>query len=172
MRKLLIVLEKAEKILIILAYVIMAVVIFVQVLNRNIFHISVGWFEELARYCMIVVIMFSAEAGFRGNEHMRLQFFTDRLKGKPKLLLEKFVGLLIVLFSGIIAGGAWLLVKTVAGSGQRSPGLRIPMEIPYLSILIPFSVIAVVQLLKLFILSKDEKEDEGNKISEKGAENR
>lgn len=159
MKKLIYVLEKVEKYLIVLAYITMTLIIFIQVINRNLLHLSVGWFEELARYCMITVIMFSAEVCFRTNDHMRLQIFIDKLPKSIKIGVERFNSILIIAFSMVISVGALQLVKAVAQSAQRTPGLHIPMAVPYFAILIPFIVIAVGEIFRFFTINK--REDKG-----------
>lgn len=159
MKKLIYVLEKTERYLIIFAYITMTIIIFIQVINRNLLHLSVGWFEELARYSMITVIMFSAEVCFRTNDHMRLQIFIEKLPITAKIGVERFNSILIIVFSVVISVGAFQLVKTVAQSSQRTPGLHIPMAIPYFAILIPFIIIAVEEIWRIFTINKNT--DEG-----------
>lgn len=159
MKKLIYVLEKIERYLIIFAYITMTIIIFIQVINRNLLHLSVGWFEELARYSMITVIMFSAEVCFRTNDHMRLQIFIEKLPITAKIGVERFNSILIIVFSVVISVGAFQLVKTVAQSSQRTPGLHIPMAIPYFAILIPFIIIAVEEIWRIFTINKST--DEG-----------
>lgn len=162
MKKLLYILDKIEQGFIVLAFSVMAVTIFVQVINRNITHVSVGWFEELARYCMITVIMFSSEMVFRANEHMRLQIIVDRLKGGARVFVERVVNILVIFFSLVIMTGSVSLIQSVAKSGQRTAGLRIPMAIPYLAVLIPFFVITVIQVIQFITAGRRIAEKEEN----------
>ena len=52
MKKVLHALQRLEKWIIVIAFVIMVVAIFCQVVNRNIFKIPVSGFEEAAKYSM------------------------------------------------------------------------------------------------------------------------
>lgn len=108
---------------------------------------------------MITVIMFSAEVCFRTNDHMRLQIFIDKLPKSIKIGVERFNSILIIAFSMVISVGALQLVKAVAQSAQRTPGLHIPMAVPYFAILIPFIVIAVGEIFRFFTINK--REDKG-----------
>ena len=68
MKKLLQYLQKAEDGILIGTFVVMVLASFAQVLNRNLFHLGISWFEELARYCMVYMALIAAEAGLRdGN---------------------------------------------------------------------------------------------------------
>ena len=162
MKKLLCILDKIERFLIVLAFSVMTVTIFVQVINRNITHVSVGWFEELARYCMITVIMFASEIVFRTNEHMRLQIIVDKLKGKARVIVERLVHVLIIFFSVVIMSGSFSLIKAVAKSGQKTAGLQIPMAVPYLAVLIPFSIITLIQIVQFITAGSKAAEKEEN----------
>ena len=53
MKKLFQYLQKAEDGIMIGTFAVMVLASFAQVLNRNIFHLGISWFEELARYCMV-----------------------------------------------------------------------------------------------------------------------
>ena len=63
MKKLFQYLQKAEDGIMIGTFAVMVLASFAQVLNRNIFHLGISWFEELARYCMVYMALIAAEAG-------------------------------------------------------------------------------------------------------------
>ena len=47
------VIDKIERILISALFAVMVLAVFSQVVNRNIFKLEIGWFEEVARACMV-----------------------------------------------------------------------------------------------------------------------
>ena len=49
--------QKIENGVLIGTFIIMVIASFVQVLNRNIFHLGISWLEELSRYCMIYMAL-------------------------------------------------------------------------------------------------------------------
>ena len=53
--------QKIEDIILVATFVVMVLAAFGQVLNRNIFHAGIAWFEELARYCMIYMALLATE---------------------------------------------------------------------------------------------------------------
>ena len=52
------VIEKIEQILISVLFSIMVLAVFSQVVNRNLLKLEISWFEEVARCCMVYVLMF------------------------------------------------------------------------------------------------------------------
>lgn len=65
MKKVLHALQRLEKWIIVIAFVIMVVAIFCQVVNRNIFKIPVSGFEEAAKYSMAYMVLLGTELGLR-----------------------------------------------------------------------------------------------------------
>lgn len=65
MKKVLHALQSLEKWIIVIAFVIMVVAIFCQVVNRNIFKIPVSGFEEAAKYSMAYMVLLGTELGLR-----------------------------------------------------------------------------------------------------------
>lgn len=63
MKKVLHALQSLEKWIIVIAFVIMVVAIFCQVVNRNIFKIPVSGFEEAAKYSMAYMVLLGTELG-------------------------------------------------------------------------------------------------------------
>lgn len=61
MKKVLHALQRLEKWIIVIAFVIMVVAIFCQVVNRNIFKIPVSGFEEAAKYSMAYMVLLGTE---------------------------------------------------------------------------------------------------------------
>ena len=78
MKKLLQYLQKAEDGILIGTFVVMVLASFAQVLNRNLFHLGISWFEELARYCMVYMALIAAEAGLRAGTQISITALTDK----------------------------------------------------------------------------------------------
>lgn len=57
--------QKIENGVLIGTFIIMVIASFVQVLNRNIFHLGISWLEELSRYCMIYMALLAAGNWFK-----------------------------------------------------------------------------------------------------------
>jgi TRAP-type C4-dicarboxylate transport system permease small subunit len=155
-------LKKAEYIIIVAAFVTMVVAIFAQVLNRNFIKFSIGWIEELARYCMVVLVMFGAEVGLRTGGQLSMEIVTSRMKGVVKKAAKTVVQVLVTAFSCIVFYGSIPLVQAQLKSKQLSPGLRLPMAVPYSVVMVTFafaSVVQIVILIRMFRTAYLEKEE-------------
>ena len=146
MKKVLHALQRLEKWIIVIAFVIMVVAIFCQVVNRNIFKIPVSGFEEAAKYSMAYMVLLGTELGLRDG--------TQKLKGKVKKVIVIISQIIVVAFAAIMTKASFAMVLKQAAIGQTSPGLGIPMSVPYFSLVLGFGLIAVVQageLVSMFV---------------------
>ena len=76
------VIDKIERILISALFAVMVLAVFSQVVNRNIFKLEIGWFEEVARACMVYIILFAAEIGLRDHSQLNIDSLVRRLPPK------------------------------------------------------------------------------------------
>ena len=138
--------------MIIVAFSVMLIAAFSQVLNRNVFKLGIGWFEELAVYCMIWMTLLGAEMGLRDGSQISVTIVLGRFSGKAKALLQIIIKLIVVIFTVAIARGAMLMVLKQIKTGQTTAGLKIPVAIPYSTLVIGFGTMAVVQVVTLILL--------------------
>ncbi|WP_051241122.1 TRAP transporter small permease [Vibrio litoralis] len=148
------ILNKLEKYFLFLAFLTMVFSSFIQVLNRNIFEIPMPGIEEVAKYCMVYVVMLGTEMGLRDGTQIRVTVLVDKLGEKMKNIINVFVGIVLIVFSlAMLKESIVILIQQVV-SGQTSPGLKLPMYIPYFSLTLGFFIIFVTQLYSVFSLIK------------------
>ncbi|MCL2835015.1 MAG: TRAP transporter small permease [Treponema sp.] len=152
MKKVLSVLNKVENGMIIIAFTVMVLAAFSQVLNRNVFKLGIGWFEELAVYCMIWMTLLGAEMGLRDGSQISVTMVLEKFSGKAKALLQIIIKLIVVIFTVAIARGAMLMVLRQIRTGQITAGLKIPVAVPYSTLVIGFGAMALVQFVTLILL--------------------
>ncbi|GHV50593.1 hypothetical protein FACS1894168_1930 [Deltaproteobacteria bacterium] len=155
MKKVLFWLGKLENFILIATFSIMLLASFAQVVNRNLIQASIGWFEELARYCMIYMALLATELGLRDSTQMSITAFVDRLSpwGRKGALL--FTKAILVAFSGVLFLTSFDFLQAQFSFGQTSPGLGIPMYLPYFALPLSFGIITLVQvalLVRIFLL--------------------
>ena len=171
MKKALSQLQKGENFVMALSLAVMTLASFAQVVNRNFIHAGISWFEELARYCMVYMTLLAAEAGLRDGTQLSITAVTMRLKGKVKKVVLLIAKLCTIVFSAVIFTTSFQLLQTQIKSGQSSPGLKIPMYIPYAALPISFGIIIVVQatlFIKMLIdFPKEEPQDDDKAKEEK-----
>ena len=138
-------LQKVENLLIIITFVVMTAASFAQVCNRNIFKFGVGWFEELAIYCMIWMVMLGTEMGLRDGTQASITALVDRLPGKVGQAVLILARLIVTVFTGMMAYSSFGMVAKQMETGQTSAALHLPMWIPYSALLVGFFIMALVQ---------------------------
>ena len=86
----------------------------------------------------------------------------DKLKGKVKKVIVIISQIIVVAFAAIMTKASFAMVLKQAAIGQTSPGLGIPMSVPYFSLVLGFGLIAVVQAGELvsMIVHFNKPEDE------------
>lgn len=136
-------------------FIVMVVASFAQVLNRNIFHLGISWFEELARYCMVYMALIAAEAGLRDGTQISITVLTDKLTGTAKKIILVVSKLVVCVFAVTIFITSFKLLWMQNVSHQMSPGLRIPMLVPYFAITFSFAIISLIQTGMLAVLVRN-----------------
>lgn len=154
-------LQKIEDAIMVITFSIMVIVCFAQVVNRNIFQIPFSGFEEMSKYCMVYMVLLGTELGLRDGTQIAVTAVVDGMKGIMKKIVQIISKTIVVIFSSAIFYQAILLVQQQIRSGQKSPGLQIPMSIPYFALVLSFGIITIIQgitLITMFIHLKDKEE--------------
>ncbi len=141
--------QKIENGVLIGTFIIMVIASFVQVLNRNIFHLGISWLEELSRYCMIYMALLAAEIGLRDGTQIAVTALTDKLKGTFKNVVEIIAKVVVCAFAVTVFVTSFKLLWMQSVSNQVSPGLGLPMIVPYFAITFSFAIISIVQVSTL-----------------------
>jgi TRAP-type C4-dicarboxylate transport system permease small subunit len=147
-----------------LCVILVAIVLitFIQVLFRYIFHLSLAWSEELARYLFLWLAALSAAYAFKTGSHFALRFLVDRLGTKLRGLVQTLVVLLVSLFLAIFVWKA--LEYTISMSNQVAPSTQISMVWPYSS-----AVVGGILML-YYVLRNWWSDLRGNKEESSGSE--
>ena len=145
MKKTLQYLQTLEKWIIVIAFAIMVLACFIQVVNRNVFHIPVSGFEEAAKYSMVYMVLLGTELGLRDGTQISIQGVVDKLPEKARRIIKVIARLIVIIFAAVMTKSGWAMVMKQAKIGQTSPGLGIPMYIPYFALVLGFGLITIVQ---------------------------
>ena len=155
MKKVLRGLQHLENWLLVITFTVMVIAIFVQVVNRNIFKIPVSGFEEAAKYCMVYMVMLGTELGLRDGTQIAVTGVVDKFHGKARKILLMISKIIVIGFAGVMTTTSWNMVMKQVQTGQTSPGLGIPMTVPYAALLLAFALITVVQTVILIGMIRD-----------------
>jgi TRAP-type C4-dicarboxylate transport system permease small subunit len=111
---------------------VMAVLIFSQVLARYLFHHSLSWTEELGRYIFVWMTFLGLAGAYPKGSHVALDLLLRALHGKMKRGLILVNGILMTILAIVIIYSGCNLISI--GIGQQSSALLLPMNLVYLVI--------------------------------------
>lgn len=123
---------RANQILIGVMMLTMFVLVFINVLGR--YGIGKTWAaaEEVSTFLMIWVAYLGAGLALREGRHAAIDMFQDKLPPKLRRFLRASLGLLMLIFFGLLA---WLGIRmSIFGWAQETIATQIPTGIPYLAI--------------------------------------
>jgi TRAP-type C4-dicarboxylate transport system permease small subunit len=127
------------------AFVAMVIAGFAQVVNRNLVGAGISWFEELARYCMIYMALLATEVGLRDGTQISVTAITDKLGPRPREVIGILAKTIVVVFAAIVFYTSFEFLDKQIRFNARSPGLNVPMYIPYFALTLSFALITLVQ---------------------------
>ena len=141
------VLVAGNRTVIFLMMVVMATLVFTNVITRYIFNFSIIWAEEVSQYLMVWIAYLAAGLALRQGRHVAIEMFQDRLRPPLGRALRAAIAGMILVFLAVLAvlgfqfvAFAWI---------QETPVLNISLGIPYLAVPIG-AMLFVLHLLFVF----------------------
>ncbi|MEQ6390636.1 TRAP transporter small permease [Bacillaceae bacterium S4-13-58] len=127
-------LKKAEEFVIAISLLGATLLLFVNIVLRNVFSSNPTWAEELIRYVMIWTTFIGASVCFRKGMHVGVDFLLELSKGIYKKGLILFVNLASMSLMLFLIKYGWDLVLFTKQTNQITPSLQIPLYYIYLAI--------------------------------------
>ncbi|BBD09163.1 TRAP transporter small permease [Desulfovibrio ferrophilus] len=128
--------NKYLSMLIAVAFSMMTLLIFAQVVCRYVFQDPLSWSEELARYIFIWLTFCGASVAFYENTHIKVSYFIERI-GNPRLQAGMFLiaDALCLWFLWVFVTDGVVVASRVLSLGQVSSSMGfIPVGIVYLAV--------------------------------------
>jgi len=122
-------LRRIVDLVLILLLTAMVAIVFAQVVARYLFNHSIPGADEAATFAQIWMVLLGAGYAMRERLHVSIELVVERLPERLARLLLVPVGGLCLWFLWIVFDGGRLLMQV--GGWQTSPGLQVPMDIPY-----------------------------------------
>jgi len=119
-----------------------------QVFNRFVLNRSLSWSEEFQIYCHVWIVFLAIPIAYRHGAHMSVEAFRARLPRRLGVAFNYFIELLWIWFAVALAWLAWR-VSEVAKL-QSSPGLDLPMNWVYYSMVVGGAYLLLVVLRRIF----------------------
>lgn len=141
------------------AFILMVSMVFLQVVNRNIFHVSsIDWTEEVARYSMIWMALFGTQIGLRHGKQMSVEFFTNYLPERYIKYIDFFADFCCFAFALVTCFYSYKVLVVQSRSGQTSAALDIPMVYMYASVSVSFCIMTIgkaIEMISYFVTGQN-----------------
>jgi TRAP-type C4-dicarboxylate transport system permease small subunit len=79
--------------------------VFLGVWSRYVLQATFQWYDEVARLCFVWMVFLGAASAVRRGAHFRLHLLIDRLGPRVRRVNDLVVGLLVVVFGGVLVAG-------------------------------------------------------------------
>jgi TRAP-type C4-dicarboxylate transport system permease small subunit len=99
--------------------------VFLGVWSRYVLQATFQWYDEVARLCFVWMVFLGAASAVRRGAHFRLHLLIDRLGPRLRRVNDLVVGLLVVVFGGVLVSGG--VAMWPVARGQVSDSLELSM---------------------------------------------
>lgn len=145
------VLNWIEKWTVVIFLIGIVVMIFSGVASRFVFHYSIAFTEELARFVFVWVALLGASSAFRTGEHAGIPLLANRLGPRSRRAIEIFVAVGVTGFMCYLVFMSGVSTMKSYQSGQISTTTEIPVWTINAGMMIAF-VIGVIRCIQGFFL--------------------
>lgn len=143
--------EHLEEFISTLLLMAMTFCIFTQIIFRAT-GAPLSWTEELSRYLFVWLIYISCSLAIRHRAHIKVDVMSLLVKRRGQLVLDLISDVAFFIFIVIIAYyGSQTVYKLLFVRPQVSAGIKAPMWIPYLSIVVG-GILMALRLIQSVIL--------------------
>ncbi|MDR1573659.1 MAG: TRAP transporter small permease [Clostridiales Family XIII bacterium] len=108
--------------------------IFLQVVMRYVFHNSLSWSEELARYFFIWQLWIGVSYAAKKQCHIRIKLIENALNEMQKKILETVVIVIWFGFGCFVIVQGYAIAMQIGAYGQTSSALGLPMVYAYMAV--------------------------------------
>lgn len=120
-----------------------------NVFSRYVLGAAIFWTEEVLVGMTIWGVFLGAALVAWNGEHLAMDLFSARLKGRARQVLNGIIALAMVLVCGFVASQSYKIVKLFAETEAVSAGAQIPKVIPHSALLVGFTLIALAVVLRI-----------------------
>ena len=152
LRRLAAVLNRAIDATLAAGILIIAGILFLQVVLRYGFRAALPWPEELAGFLLVYISLLGAYRVLGSDGHMAFELIPPDTTRPLLVLLRIFGQLLVVIFLLVLVHGG-VQLAFLAGA-QPSTALRLPMSIPYMITPVAAALMTVTSVLRLVDLCR------------------
>jgi TRAP-type C4-dicarboxylate transport system permease small subunit len=119
-----------------------------QVFNRFVLNRSLSWSEEFQIFCHVWIVFLAIAIAYRRGAHLAVESFSSMLPPRARRVFDFLIELLWIWFAVALAWLSWR-VSEVAKL-QSSPGLELPMNYVYYSMVVGGAYLFFVVVRRIF----------------------
>ena len=140
--------DRGVEVAVALIFAAMCAVGLLQVFNRFMLNRSLSWSEEFQIFAHVWIVFLAIPIAYRRGAHLAVESFSGMLPPRARRAFDFFVELLWIWFAVALAWLAWR-VSEVAKL-QSSPGLDLPMNYVYYSMVVGGAYLFFVVVRRIF----------------------
>jgi TRAP-type C4-dicarboxylate transport system permease small subunit len=126
----------------------MCVVGLLQVFNRFVLNRSLSWSEEFQIFSHVWIVFLAIPIAYRRGAHLAVESFSSMLPPRARRVFDYLIELIWIWFAVALAWLSWR-VSEVAKL-QSSPGLDLPMNYVYYSMVVGGAYLFLVVVRRIF----------------------
>lgn len=113
-------------------FLLLAALVFAQVVTRFVISYPLAWTEEISRYLTIYIVFLGSALAMRQRQHIAIDFLTEIVSAVNKRRLNIVILIICAVFFAALTYFGTVLTITVAG--QSTPTLQFSMAWAYAAI--------------------------------------
>ncbi len=128
---------------------LLAGLVVLQVVCRDIFDLGLPWADELSRFCGLGLVFLAMPRLLLDDKHVAMDLLPKMLPRKAEAVVSVIAGLLSLAFCGIMF---WALYKFLLRAAKfATPAMGIPNLVFYAPAILGFVVFAAVAVYLIFV---------------------
>ncbi len=117
---------------VIVAFAVMVIGTFTQVVCRYVLDFSLPWMDELSRYCLVYMVFVGMVITLVRGQHVTVDLLLDRYSARLRPIALTFIDVASAVLFGVLLYGGVLLMQLTAG--QTTSGMGMPKYMVYAAI--------------------------------------
>ena len=142
--------RRAEELIAGVCVVVMAVLVFFQVVMRYVFSAPTSWSDEIAVYAMVWSVYISSSWAVRERAHIRVMNLINLFPGRMALGLSVLSDIIWFFFAAFLTWQSFLLHLSMWELPFESPVLGVAQKWPYLCLVFGFGLMTV-RLIQVYV---------------------
>jgi TRAP-type C4-dicarboxylate transport system permease small subunit len=135
--------KRLEEVIAGFGVVLMALMVFFQVVMRYVFSTPVSWSDEIAQYCMLWSVYLSVSWAVRERAHIRVMNFVNLFSEHVRKSLTMFSDFMWFVFGVFLTWHSITLNISYWENTYASPALNIDQKWPYLCLVFGFGLMTL-----------------------------